>query len=270
MADAPPLPPDPLESRPLLIGMVHLGPTPGAPDYDDSQDWLVRALEDAVTLAAAGFHAVLVENFGDAPFFPERVPAETVAALTLATGAAADALSDDVAIGVNVLRNDAESALAIAATTLAAFIRVNVLHGAYLTDQGIIAGRAAEVARMRARLAPHVQIFADLRVKHAQPLVARPLEEEARELVERAGADAVIVSGSATGAPVDREELAAVRAAIGEHLLLIGSGATAENIAELLQHADGAIVGTALKRGGDVRMPVDPARAAAFVAAARG
>ena len=269
MAHDAPSPPDALDRRPLLIGMVHLGPTPGSPAEDGSSTWLDRAVEDAAMLAESGFDAVLVENFGDAPFFPRRVPAETVAALTLAAAHVVDNVPPGVAVGVNVLRNDAESALAIAAVVGLDFIRVNVLAGAAVTDQGLIEGRAAKVQRTRARLAPDVRIFADVRVKHARPLVERPLEEEVRELVERAGADGVIVSGSGTGAQVDAGELAVVRAAIGGRLLLVGSGADASSVRALLQHADGVIVGTAIKVGGVTTAPVDADRAEAFVRAAR-
>jgi len=51
--------------------------------------------------------------------------------------------------------------------------------------------------------------------------------------------------------------------------LLVGSGVTPETVAELLSVADGVIVGTSIKRDGDVRKPVDPARVEKFVAAAR-
>ena len=172
-------------------------------------------------------------------------------------------------MGVNVLRNDAETALAVAASAGLDMVRVNVLAGAAVTDQGLIEGRAAEVLRTRARLCPDVAILADLRVKHARPLVDRPLAEEARELVGRAGADAAIVSGAATGDGVDPEELAAARGALGAHPLLVGSGATARTVAGLLEHADGVIVGTAVKRGGRTTARVDPKRARAFVRAAR-
>lgn len=262
--------PGPLDPRPLLIGMVHLPPLPGAPGWKPGTGgWVEAAVRDATYLAEAGFDAVIVENFGDAPFFKDSVPPETVAALTTACVRVGDALAGRAALGLNVLRNDAASALAIAAAAPVAFIRVNVLSGAYATDQGVIEGQAADVARLRARLAPDVQVLADLRVKHARPLVERPIHEEARELVERAGADAVIVSGAGTGLPVDPDELAAVQAAVGEHTVLVGSGATTESVADLLRHADGVIVGTALKQGGLTTAPVDPDRAAAFVAAAR-
>lgn len=266
-----------LARSPLLLGMVHLPPLPGAPGWSPPTRgrghvprWSERAVEDAKALVEAGFDGVLIENFGDAPFHKARVPAETTAALAVACAAVRRALPTKVAVGVNVLRNDAETALAIAASAGLDLVRVNVLAGAALTDQGVIEGRAAEVLRDRARLCPHVGILADLRVKHAKPLVDRPLSEEARELTGRAGADGVIVSGSATGSSVEIAELEAARGALGKHPLLVGSGATARNVRALLAHADGVIVGTAIKRGGRTTARVDPKRAQAFVRAARG
>jgi len=258
----------------LLIGMIHLRPLPGAPGWrpggTDADAWPEAAARDARRLVDAGFDAVLVENFGDAPFYREHVPPETVAGLTAACLAVARVIEGRAHLGLNVLRNDALAAIAIAASAPIEFVRVNVLAGAYATDQGVIEGRAAEVARARARLAPGVRILADVRVKHARPLALRPIGEEARELVGRAGANAVIVSGEATGRAVDLDELATVRAALGTHPVLIGSGASAENVADLLARADGVIVGTAIKEGGETTAPVDAGRAAAFVAAARG
>jgi len=179
------------------------------------------------------------------------------------------ALPSHLAVGVNVLRNDARAALAIAAAAGLDCIRVNVLSGAALTDQGVIEGEAAEVLRMRARLAPWVRILADVRVKHARPLVARPLEEEVADLVQRARADFVVVSGAHTGAAVDAAALAAVeRAALGAPVL-VGSGASVRNIPSLLERSAGAIVGTSIKRGAHTTAPVDPGRARNFVRQAR-
>lgn len=269
---------NPLENRPLFVGMVHLPALPGAPGAAPARAgvrrgarpaWVAHALRDAETLVAAGFDAVLIENFGDVPFFKDDVPRETIAAMSRVVSTVREALPARVAVGVNVLRNDALAALAVAAAAGLDFIRVNVLSGAVATDQGVIEGRAAELLRLRARLAPDVRILADVRVKHARPLAARPLEQEVHDLVQRGGADAVIVSGEGTGLPIDPEELRRVRAAAGDAPVLIGSGAAAENIAQLLASADGAIVGTSLKRGRRTAAPVDRRRAEAFLRAAR-
>lgn len=260
-----------LAARPLLIGVVHLPPLPGAPGWECGAtlgETIARAREDAAALAEAGFRAVLVENFGDAPFFKDAVPPETVAAMAVVAREVRACVGDGVHVGVNVLRNDALSALAVATAAELAFVRVNVLSGAVLADQGVIEGRAAEVLRARARLAPDVRILADVRVKHAAPLAERALEEEARDLVARGGADALIASGSRTGEAVDLETLERVRRAVPDAVLLVGSGARASTVGRLLTLADGVIVGTALKVGERTTAPVDPERAARFVEAA--
>jgi membrane complex biogenesis BtpA family protein len=250
---------------PRLIGMVHLGPLPGAPRFAGNFDEVVTAaVADARTLVDAGFDAVLVENFGDAPFYADDVPKVTVAALTRAVGAVT-ALG--VPTGVNVLRNDALAAVAVAAATGAAFIRVNVLSGVMFTDQGTITGRAAEVGRLRAAVAPQLQVFADVFVKHATPPPGLTLERAAADLWERSGADAIVVSGPGTGKAVDRSHLEGVAAAAAGAPLYVGSGADAASASRLLEVCTGLIVGTAVKRDGVTAAPVDADRARALVRA---
>ena len=253
---------------PALTGMVHLAALPGAPGFrGELKDVEAAAIRDAVTLADAGFDAVIIENFGDAPFYADDVPKATISAMTrIADSVSAEI---DLRVGINVLRNDALGALAIAAATGAAMIRVNVLTGSMFTDQGLIIGRAAEVLRSRDQIAPGAAILADVFVKHAHPPPGLSIVAAAEDLATRGGADAVIVSGRATGDAVATRDLESVREAIGTTPLLVGSGATAPNVAALLRHADGVIVGTSLKRRGSMGAPVDPDLAAEFVDEAR-
>jgi membrane complex biogenesis BtpA family protein len=254
---------------PKLTGMVHLGPLPGSPRFDGDIDGVIdRAVADAAALRDAGFAAVMMENFGDAPFFADDVPKVTVAAMTRAAAALRGAV--DLPLGINVLRNDAAAALAVAAAVGAQFIRVNVLSGVMYTDQGPIVGKAADVMRSRAHLAPGVAVFADVFVKHATAPAGTTVEQAAEDLARRALADAVVVSGSATGREPDRAMLEAVRGAVGDTPLVVGSGATDQNVAALLAVADGVIAGTSVKVDAVTTNPVDPRRAAAFVRASQG
>jgi membrane complex biogenesis BtpA family protein len=256
--------------------MVHLLPLPGSPGWvragraGRTEDPVARAVADAERLLEAGFDGVVVENHGDAPFHARRVPPETVAAMAVAAAAVRRALGPGPLVGVNVLRNDARAALAIAAAAALDLVRVNVLSGAVVADQGIVEGEAAEVLRDRERLAPGVRILADVAVKHAAPLAPRDVGEEARDLVGRGGADALLVSGGRTGAPADRGRLLAVRAAVPGTPVLVASGVTADDVGAWLEIADGVLVGTSLKQGGVTDAPVDPERAQRFVGAARG
>lgn len=227
-----------------------------------------RAVTDATIYENAGFDAVIVENFGDLPFFPASVPPETVASLAVA----ARAVRENVKIpcGVNCLRNDGMAALAIAAAAELQFIRINVLSGAAIADQGIVTSDACNVLRSRARLCPNVSILADVQVKHSVQIADRPIEEEAKDLIERAMADAVIVSGLRTGAAPDVALLQKVKLAIAHVPVFVGSGMTMENAKELFQFADGAIVGTSLKAGGITTNVVDAERAKRFVKLVKG
>ena len=145
--------------------MVHLEPLPGAPGFGGSMSVVLeRALTDARALVEAGYDGIMVENFGDAPFFADDVPKVSIAAMALAI---AEVSSAGLPTGVNVLRNDGLGALAIAAATEASFIRVNVLSGMMYTDQGPIIGQAARIARTRRELSPSTAIIADVFVKHA-------------------------------------------------------------------------------------------------------
>jgi membrane complex biogenesis BtpA family protein len=271
----------PIMTRPLLpawtdvskpiIGMLHLPPLPGAPKFGgDAAAIQSRVLADAAALLEGGVDGLMIENFGDTPFYPDRVPAEVVAHMTHLAHEVQKRF--DVPLGINVLRNDGCSALAIALAIGATLIRVNVLCGARLTDQGIVQGIAHELLRLRVRLDAHdVRILADVNVKHSSSLgPPRPIEAEVADLIERGGADALVVSGEGTGRPVDPAELAQVKAAAGDTPVLVGSGASPETIADLLTHADGAIVGTSLKQDGVTTKPVDPARVRALIAAAKG
>jgi hypothetical protein len=254
-------------ARPV-IGVVHLPPLPGSPRWcGDFRKVISSAQADAESLAEGGAHGMIVENFGDAPMRRGSVGPETVAAMTLAVEAVCKVTA--LPLGINVLRNDARSAMAIAAVTGAAFIRVNVHTGAMVTDEGIIEGRADETLRYRRSLGCDVKIFADVLVKHAVPLGDQDLFHAARTTRERGLADALIVSGPMTGEPTSLEDAATVKRAAPDAPLLIGSGVDESNISVLLEHADGVIVGTSVKRDGKVSNPVDSQRVRRLVEIAR-
>ncbi len=246
--------------RKPLVGMVHLPPLPGSPrDVGMSMKGiLAQAVADAGALAEGGADAVMVENFFDAPFAKQHVPPHTVAALTRAVGAVREATS--LPLGVNVLRNDARAAIAIAHVCGAQFVRINVYVGAAVTDQGLIEGAAREAVLYRRELGADVALWADVFVKHAAQLGQSALEDAAKDAALRGMADALIVSGAATGAATSPDDVRRVKSAAPETPVLIGSGFDAQTGPALLAHADGAIVGTSVKRAGRVEEAVDDER----------
>ena len=243
----------------VFIGVVHLGPLPGSPRWGgDLEQVLASAVAEASILEQGGVRGIIVENFGDAPFRSGRVPPETVSAMTVAVKRVREAVQ--VPVGINMLRNDALSALAVAAVTGAEYIRVNVHYGMMAADEGLVEGEAYETTRQRRALGVDVKILADVLVKHAVSLGPVDLGLMARETSQRGLADGLIVSGPATGQPTSSFDVSVVRRALPDGFVLVGSGVDESNIWRVLEHADGAIVGTSLKIDGIVSNPVDPAR----------
>ena len=239
--------------------MVHLQPLPGSPRWGgDLERVLLSAEAEARVLERGGVRGIIVENFGDAPFRIGRVPPETVSAMTLAVSRVRASVS--VPVGINMLRNDAISGLAVATVTGAEFIRVNVHYGTMAADEGMVEGEAHETMRMRQSLGSKVRVLADVLVKHAVPVGNPDLGLTAQETVRRGLADGLIVSGPATGQPTNSFDVSVVRKAVPGGFVLVGSGVDDSNVWRVLEHADGAIIGTSLKRDGIVSNPVDPAR----------
>ncbi len=244
-----------------LIGVVHLLPLPGSPRWQgDMKAVLVRAQAEALALAQGGADGIIVENFGDAPFTTGPVGPHTVAAMTLAVRAVREVVS--LPVGINMLRNDPYSALAVAVVTGARFIRANVHYGVMVADEGLIQGKAHETLRYRRALEAEekVKIFADVLVKHATPLGSTDIAHVARETVHRGLADALIVTGPATGTPADLTDVTKVKSAVPDVPVLVGSGVDESNAEAFLAFADGAIVGTSLKVNGVIRNPIDHVR----------
>jgi len=251
-----------------IIGVVHLLPLPTSPCWGGSLKAVIdRAEQEATALASGGVDGIIVENFFDAPFTKSQVDPAVVSAMTLVIQRLMNLVT--LPLGINVLRNDAQSALAIATVVKAQFIRVNVLTGVMATDQGLIEGQAHHLLRYRRELGSDVKILADVLVKHARPLGSPNLTTAVQDTIERGLADGVILSGWATGSPPNLEDLELATAAANGTPVFIGSGANWENISTLMQAADGVIVSSSLKRHGRRDQPIDPIRVSQFVEAAR-
>jgi membrane complex biogenesis BtpA family protein len=254
-----------------IIGMIHLLPLPGAPRFGGGSlaPVLAAALADARALRDGGVDGLVVENAGDLPFSrPEEIGLETVAAMAALIGPIG--AESGLPVGVNVLANGALPALAIARATGAQFVRVNQWVNAYVANEGLIEGPAARALRYRSFIkGDDIRIFADVHVKHgAHAIVAdRSIAEQTRDAVFF-DADVLIATGQRTGDATALSEVEAIK----RHTslpVIVGSGLRADNAAELLAAADGAIVGSWLKRDGVWWNPVDPERVRALMAVVR-
>ena len=229
----------------VVIGVVHLLPLPGSPEYVSLEEVVDKALRDARAIEEGGADALIVENYGDRPFLKE-VGKEVVACMTAIASEIRREIS--IGLGINVLRNDAVAALAIAKAVNADFVRVNQLFFSSLSPEGVLEGNAAEIMRYRRQIDCDAMVFADIMVKHAIHFAR--IEDYCLN-AERSLADALIVTGKATGREVNVEDLKLVKREVGMPVLA-GSGVNAENVGRILKHCDGVIVGSYIKRGGRV------------------
>jgi len=227
--------------RKPIFGMIHMPALPTAPDNGMTMDRLVEfALAETRKLERAGLDAIIVENVGDAPFFRDAVPPATVAAMAIVVREVKRATT--MKVGVNMLRNAWEAALSVAYIAGADFIRCNVVIGAYVTDQGIIQGCAAELARLLASLDRRVLICGDIHVKHAYPLYNVPIDDAAKDLAERGGVDAVIVSGSRSPDPPAFDIVKLVADSV-RLPVLVGSGVRLDNVVDFYRLSGGVMLG---------------------------
>lgn len=254
----------PTSSSFVFVGVIHLGALPGGPRPSAGFAAVrERALRDAEAIVRGGAQAAIVENLGDAPF-PAGPVAPHVLAAVAAIGSEVRAAFPSLELGVNLLRNDARGSLGVAAAIGAAFVRVNVHTGAMLTDQGILQGDAHGTLAYRQSLGASVRIAADILVKHAIPIGVPDIGTTAADTFRRGGADVLIVTGSATGAATDPSRFQAVREAVPEAPVWVGSGVTLGTARDWRAVAHGAIVGTALHIGSEIHAPVDVERVRRF------
>ncbi|MCV3274391.1 BtpA/SgcQ family protein [Roseobacter sinensis] len=252
-----------------VIGMVHLGALPGSPLYDPGADLVGAARADLLALQAAGFDAVMFGNENDRPYEFTVDPASS-AMMAYVIGQLRDEIT--VPFGVNMLW-DPMASVAVGAATEASFVR-EIFTGTYASDMGVWSPDAGAAMRYRDRLGrSDMAMLFNVSAEFAHSLDARPLPDRARSAVFSSIPDAVLVSGQITGEAAALSDLEAVKAVVPDTPVLANTGVKHETVADVLRVADGCIVGSSLKVGGDTWNAVDPERAADFMArvrAARG
>lgn len=246
------------------FGVVHLLPLPGTPYAQHSFLSIVeRALHDADVIHSAGFQGLVLENFGDAPFVSSSVEPHIVASMTHIASQIRNRFPQ-LRMGINILRNDARSAMAVASTVGAEFIRVNVHTGSAWTDQGLIEGKAYDTLMYRRQLGSSVQIAADILVKHASPAGRSDLCDLAIDTHLRGGAETLILTGARTGAITEVQDIHRLRVVLPHVPIWVGSGVTPENFASYTECASGAIIGSYLHEDGKLDKPLSLDRARQF------
>ena len=251
-----------------VIAMVHLGATPGTPLHDAErgvEGILSDARTDLQALQAAGFDAVMFGNENDRPY-ELQVDVASTATMAYVIGRLREEIS--VPFGVNVLW-DPSASLALAAATGARFVR-EIFTGTYASDMGLWSPDAGAAARYGRRIgAGDVVRLYNVSAEFAYSLDGRSLPDRARSAVFSSVPDAVLVSGTITGEAAAMSDLEAVKRVLPTTPVLANTGIKHATVTDVLAVADGVIVGSALKLGGDTWAAVDPERAKEFMALVR-
>ncbi len=263
----------PVEREYDLVGVVHLPTLPGSPRVSEGMEFVIeRAMRDAEALVQGGIKRCIVENFWDSPFPSEDSAPHVSACMAAVLSRIKDCVGDSLSLGVNVLRNDALSALGIACSVGATLIRVNVHVGSTWTDQGLIQSRAHDIVQYRRSLnldmpedAPlwipgRTAIAADIMVKHGSPAGQSSLLDAANDAVIRGCADVIVLTGSSTGGAADPEQMSVVSESLPHIPVWVGSGVQPSNARKWRSLSSGAIVGSYLHQSGDLRAPIDVER----------
>lgn len=250
-----------------IVGMIHLLPLPEAPGYRNNLDEIYeRALREAAALGQAGVDALIVENFGDEPYLPAELSPAQLALMSAVTREIMHEVT--LPVGVNCQFNAWQSEIALAFACKAEFIRVEVFVDSVLMAQGQVSPCSAQIRRYQQHLGAHsVQLWADIQTKYTTNLIPQSIEQSGLD-AQAAGADVLIVTGSATGQATPLDVVAQVKK-VARIPVVVGSGTTIANVRQVLSVADGAIVGSALKAGGKAEHEVSTEAAKAFMTAAR-
>lgn len=230
-----------------IIGAVHFSPLPGYEGFGSLEDVYQCAAVDTKALQEGGAHGIIFENNYDTPHKLTDVGKETELAMTELIGRLKQETT--LPIGVSVLFNDYRTALRIAKTVGADFIRVPVFVDHVMTNYGEVLGTPEEILAYRREIdAEDVLLFTDIHVKHSTILNQETIEESAQNAIS-AGSDGLIITGKWTGDAPNTDELKRVRNAVSDFPIFLGSGVDADNISSLFEVANGTIVSTSLKEG---------------------
>lgn len=241
-----------------IIGMVHLPPLPGSPIYNGKglSEVIEHALFDVNELQEGGVDALEIENFSDPTYYPHEVGPELVSAISV--------VSDHimriarVPVGICIL-SDPKASLSVAHAVGAQFVRATFFTEASVDVSGLVLPKPHELLRFRKFLDSSIKIYADVHIKHSAPLVKRPLGDSALD-AKYFLSDAIIISGTHTGKETKIDDIQEAKEAVEKFPVLVGSGFRKKSAEMIFKYADGAIVGTSLKKDGISSYPVDRKR----------
>ena len=242
-----------------VIAMLHLSALPGDPGYDrpaGMRGVVERAARELAALQSGGVDAVMFSNEFSLPYLTKTEPITSMA-MARVIGELRQEIG--VPFGVNVLW-DGIASIDLAVSTGAQFVR-EIFTGVYASDFGLWDTNVGAAARHRSRLgAQDVKLLFNIVPESATYLANRDIEDLTKTTVFATLPDALCVSGLTAGASTDSQILTRVKASAGDVPVIVNTGVRAENAAEMLAIADGAVVGTFFKKNGIFENEADQSR----------
>jgi membrane complex biogenesis BtpA family protein len=241
----------------FLIGMIHLPPLPGFSNHTNLKDCIDAALYDLNILTKAGFDAVLIENDKDQPHTIEANP-EQISALTLISDAVVK--SSSIPVGVQMMLNDWRSSFAIAAMTGCKFTRLDVFVDNVTCKWGDIDPNPVEIIAFKNKISPDIVLLTDIQVKYKEMKdPSKTLLTSAQQAIDH-NTNGLVLTGAGNGIETPFEKLQTVKERFKNIPVIVGSGATKDNIALQMSVADGAIIGTSIKQQNSDRIDLSIAQ----------
>ncbi len=251
-----------------IIAMCHLRALPGDPGYDPAGglDAVVSAARaDLLALQAGGVDAIMFSNEASLPYLTQVEP---ITSACMARVIAELRPQIDRPYGVNVLW-DPVASIDVAVATGAGFVR-EIFSGVYASDFGLWNTDCGAVIRHQHAVGgAHLKLLFNIVPEAAVYLSNRHVVDIAVSTVFNARPDALCVSGLTAGAEADSEILRLVKDAAADTPVFANTGVRADNLAQTLAVADGAVTGTAFKRAGHIWNEVNVERVREFMAVAK-
>lgn len=248
-----------------IIGMVHVEPLPGTPNYKGKvKDIINKACTEAKLYLNAGVDAIGIENMHDVPYLCKTAGPE-ISSLMSIIGYELKSLTK-LPVGIQILAGANKQALAAANSAGLDFIRAEGFVFSHIADEGTIQSDAAELLRYRKNIgAESILIFTDIKKKHSSHNITSDVSiEETAEAAEFFQSDGVIITGTSTGKEANINEIKSVKKIV-KIPVIIGSGVNEQNADKYLPSCDALIVGSFFKKNGNWKNTVDKSRVISFM-----
>ena len=232
-----------------IIALLHMDPLPGDPLYRNTTSVakiVDNVKKDVSNLVEGGVDAILFSNEFSMPY-ENHVSQVTTASMAYIIGQVVNELP--IPFGVHVI-SDGMATVELAAATGAKFVR-GIFTGAYVGECGLKNTDIAAVLRRKNELGLNdLRMFYMVNAEADAYLNDRPLPVIVNSLLFKCKPDGICLSGLHAGEEANDVFLDEMKTVAGEAAVFANTGCTVDNIANKLQHCDGAFVGTGFKKNG--------------------